>query len=132
MDLMEALTSTNLSSGGSMPLPISEDSESHGGCISSPDEPDHSSTSSPHSVFGNSSTTGTSFTNGNGKNVIPDDILAAKETRAVNCSRAVVLLVLVIFASVAGVLTYLFATESEQADFEIQVSEITRPEWHLP
>jgi hypothetical protein len=71
-----------------------------------------------------SSTTGTSYTGGTGRstNAIPEAILATKENRAVRFWRIVVLAVIFISAIVAGALTYVLVKESEQQDFEIQVS----------
>jgi hypothetical protein len=84
---------------------------------------DDSSTNTPHSGAG-SSTTGTSYTGNasSGRHTIPEAILASKETRAVKWSRLLVFLVLAIAATVAGVLTYVLTTASEQNYFEVRVS----------
>jgi hypothetical protein len=82
---------------------------------------DDSSTNTPHSNS-QSSTTGTSLTGGgNFKNAVPEDIMAYKDTQAIKYSRLMVLGVLVLSATAAGVLTYLLTTDAEETDFELQV-----------
>lgn len=89
---------------------------------SRPESNDDSSTNTPHSGS-HSSTTGTSYTGGmNSKNAIPDDIMASKETRAVQYSRLMVLAVIILSAIVAGALTYILTTDAEEQDFQVQVS----------
>jgi Adenylate and Guanylate cyclase catalytic domain len=85
---------------------------------------DDSSTNTPLSQsFSGSSTTGTSYTgrSTNNNNAIPEDIIASKETRAINFSRFLVLAVILISAVVAGVLTYILTTDAEQQSFQVQV-----------
>ncbi len=81
---------------------------------------DDSSRSSFH-TNSNGSTTGTGTT-GPTSTVIPEAILATKETRAVHYSRIVVLAVLALSATVAGGLTFWLFSESEKGDFAVQVS----------
>lgn len=84
---------------------------------------DDSSTNTPRSRS-QSSTTGTSLTGTPGinfKNGVPEDIMTSKETRAINYSRCVVLGILVLSATVAGVLMYLLTSNAAQTDFETQV-----------
>jgi hypothetical protein len=84
---------------------------------------DDSSVTTPHSGS-QSSTTGTSLTGAAGmnlKNLIPDDIMASRETRAIKYSRCMVLGILILSATISGVLTYLLTVEAEEKDFENQV-----------
>jgi hypothetical protein len=90
--------------------------------------------SKPEASFDDDSSKGSAQTNSNGSTntsgtgttgpgaVIPEAILATKETRAVQYSRIVVLAVLGISAAVAGGLTFWLFSESEKDDFKVQVS----------
>jgi hypothetical protein len=71
----------------------------------------------------NSSTTGTSYTGTSNRGGIPERILASRETRNVKYSRIMVLTVLFLSATIAGVMTWYWIKEVEQDDFDTQVSE---------
>ena len=69
-----------------------------------------------------SSTTGTSVTgSGKGGTGTQEEEIARSEDRAVAYSRVLVLAVLLVSATVAGVLTWIFSTEAEEEDFHTQV-----------
>ena len=51
------------------------------------------------------------------------EILSAKETRMIQRSRAIVILVLLISAAVAGIVTFLMVKRSENQNFGSEVSE---------
>jgi hypothetical protein len=70
-----------------------------------------------------SSSTGTSHTGTSNRGGIPEHILASRETRNVKYSRIMVLTVLFLSATIAGVMTWYWSKEAEQADFDTQVSE---------
>jgi hypothetical protein len=88
--------------------------------VSHPSNADDSSTNTPHSGSF-SSTSGTTFVGNSVKNAIPDDIITSRETRAIWYSRLVVLGVLAVSATLAGVFTYLLTQDAEQTEFEVQV-----------
>ena len=73
-----------------------------------------------------SSTTGTSVAGSRGGKDIPDDIIAREESRAVALSRMLVLVVLVVSATAAGVATFILSKKAEMADFEVQVCMLCR------
>ena len=75
--------------------------------------------SSKSSAQTNTTATGTTGPTGA---VIPEAILATKESKAVHYSRIIVLAVLGISAAVAGGLTFWLFSESEKEDFKVQVS----------
>jgi hypothetical protein len=83
---------------------------------------DDDSSRSSFQTNSNGSTTGTATTGPSTGTVIPEAILATKETRAVKYSRIVVLAVLALSAAVAGSVTFWMFSESEKGDFAVQVS----------
>jgi hypothetical protein len=75
---------------------------------------------SSHDDGSGSSTTGTSV-GGLTKGTTQEEEIARKEDRAVVYSRALVLGVLLVSATVAGVVTWIFSTKAEEDDFHTQV-----------
>jgi hypothetical protein len=84
----------------------------------------HDESSASGSVT-NSSTTGSTST-GLKSRTPEEDAIARKESRQVAYSKMLVLAVLLASATVAGVVTWIFSTRSEQTDFETQVSSRKR------
>jgi hypothetical protein len=70
----------------------------------------------------NSSTTGTSNKEASNRGGIPEQIIASRENRNVKYSRIIVHTVLLLSATIAGVMTWYWTKEAEQDDFETQVS----------
>jgi H+/Cl- antiporter ClcA len=82
---------------------------------------DSSKSSAQTNSNGSTTTTGTGNTGAAGT-VLPEAILATKETKAVHYSRIIVLAVLGISAAMAGSVAFWLFTESEKGDFKVQVS----------
>jgi hypothetical protein len=56
-----------------------------------------------------------------------EDAIARKESKHVAYSKVLVLIVLALAATAAGVVTFIFSTKAEQTDFETQVSHSHSP-----
>ena len=77
---------------------------------------------SSHEDGSGSSTTGTSVTGSTTRGApTKEDEIAKSEDRAVAYSRVLVLAVLLVSATTAGVLTWIFSTKAEEANFHTQV-----------
>jgi hypothetical protein len=75
---------------------------------------------SGHSISG-SSTTGTSLGGSTRPAPTKEEEIAKSEERAVAISRALVLGVLLVSATVAGVVTWIYSNKAEEEDFHSQV-----------
>jgi enamine deaminase RidA (YjgF/YER057c/UK114 family) len=73
-----------------------------------------------HSISG-SSTTGTSLAGSSRVAPTKEEEIARREDKAVAYSRALVLGVLLVSATVAGVVTWIVSTNAEKEDFQTQV-----------
>jgi hypothetical protein len=83
---------------------------------------DDSSKSSFQTNSNGSTTTSATGTTGPTGTVIPEAILATKETKAVHYSRIIVLVVFAISAAMSGGVAFWLFSESEKGDFKVQVS----------
>ena len=82
----------------------------------------HSSTrSGDHSSVSGTSTTGTGHSSRSKLSAAEEEELAKMESKYIRFSKILVLSILFISATVAGVLAYIFTKESEQNTFAIQV-----------
>jgi hypothetical protein len=82
---------------------------------------DSSKSSAQTNSNGSTTTSGTGTTGPTGA-VIPEAILATKETKAVHYSRIIVLVVFAISAAMSGGVAFWLFSESEKGDFKVQVS----------
>eukprot|EP00934_Nitzschia_sp_Nitz4_P008929 Nitzschia sp. Nitz4//scaffold100_size80364//3224//7079//NITZ4_005332-RA/size80364-augustus-gene-0.10-mRNA-1//-1//CDS//3329532058//8919//frame0 len=98
------------------PIPHDDDDESVSDGASA--QGSHNEDSSSHTP-----STQTSNAAGQGRGDVPDDIMAARETIAVQWSRILVIMALGVAAAVAGGLTYHWSRQSEVDDFESQFQD---------
>jgi hypothetical protein len=85
---------------------------------------DDNSSKHSNSVSNDSSSYAPSGSNSStNRGSIPERILASRETRNVKYSRIMVLTVLFLAATIAGVMTWYWSKEAEQGNFDTQVSE---------
>mgnify|MGYP000302750627 CR=1 FL=1 len=98
------------------------ESDGHEASVSGSSLQSSSKNYSSHDDGSGSSTTGTSASGGQkGGPSIQEEQIARSEDRAVAYSRAVVLGVLLVSATVAGVATWIFSNKAEENDFHTQV-----------